>query len=260
MEENFVITAIDRIIFVGKNEYESKTLNFNIKNISNEIILHLSGKSTVKFNGKTLFCNGNTIRFLPCGEVYEYIVDREEIGECIDIIFNTNVPISTDAFTLEAKNSVAVSNLFKKIFAVWVAKDDGYYFKCLSLLYEILCEIQKSNYIPENQYKIIKPAINYINDNFLKEKISINKLSKLCSVSESYLKKLFIKKFGIPPTKYIIQLKLNYASDLLRSNLYTVTQIAQLCGYENLYFFSRQFKEYIGISPTNYVNKYKSSK
>lgn len=260
MNCDFIVTDIKRIIYVGKSEYENKVLKFNTEYISNELILHLSGNSTVKFNGKTLLCSENTIRFLPCGEVYEYTVNRQEVGDCIDIFFNTNVPISSEAFTLKAKNSVAVSNLFKKIFAVWVAKDDGYYFKCLSLLYEILAEIQKSDYIPENQYKIIKPAITYINANFLKEKISVNQLAKLCSVSDSYIKKLFIKKFGMPPTKYIIQLKINYACDLLRTNSYSVTEVSLQCGYENLYFFSRQFKEYTGLSPSDYVNKYKSSK
>ena len=94
----------------------------------------------------------------------------------------------------------------------------------------------------------------------MKVKPSVKPMCEKCKISETYLKKLFIKKFGVPPVKYIIQMKINFAEDLLRSKLYSVSQVAELCGYENLYYFSRQFKEYRGISPTAFAEKYKYSK
>ena len=260
MNNNFIIKKINRVILVGKNEYQEKNTIFphNLKN--NELILHLSGKSRVKFNGKILNCESGTIRFLPKGENKEYIVEREEHGECLDVFFDSDIPISDEAFVLKVKNSIKIENLFKKLFSVWVSKNDGYYFESMSLLYKIFAEIQKENYIPQKQYDAIKPAIVYINENFLKKKISVSELSALCGISESYLKKLFLKKFAVPPIKYIIQLKINYACDLLRSNLYSITQAAEICGYSDPHFFCRQFKTYMGITPTEFVSKYKSSK
>ena len=84
------------------------------------------------------------------------------------------MPISNEAFVFNVKNSIKLENLFKKLFSVWVAKNDGYYFESISLLYKIFAEIQKENYIPQKQYDIIKPAIKYIEENFLKEKINIS--------------------------------------------------------------------------------------
>ena len=153
-----------------------------------------------------------------------------------------------------------IANLFKKLFAVWISKNDGYYFECISLLYKIFAEMQKKNYIPQNQYDLIKPAIEYVEENFLANKISVPFLADRCGISEAYLKKLFIKKFGMSPIKYIIRLKINHACDLLRSKRYSVTQVAEICGYDNVYFFSRQFKEYVGTSPSVFVEKYISSK
>lgn len=260
MNKNFIITRIERVILVGENEYHEKTTSFNQPLHSNELILHLSGKLNVKFNGKTMCCEEGTLRFLPKGENREYVVDREEIGACIDVFFDTDIPISNEAFIIKIKNHAVAENLFKKIFSVWVAKNDGYYFECIGLLYKIFAEIEKQNYIPETQYNAIKPSLNFINANFLNCKLSIPDMAALCGISESYYKKLFIKKFGVPPSKYIIGLKINYACDLLLSRLYTITRVAELCGYNNPHFFSRQFKEYMGISPTDFVNKYKSSK
>ena len=260
MNNKFAITDIKRVILVGKDEYKETITSFTNKTCSNELIFHLSGESTVFFNGKQLDVKKDTIRFLPQGEIHEYIVKRKERGECIDIFFNTDIPVTNEAFVLKLNQSEKIKSLFKKIFSVWVAKGDGYYFECVSIIYKIFAELQKKNYIPESQFNSIKPAIDYIEKHFLDKKITAEELTLCCTISYPYIKKLFVKKFGVPPIKYSIQLKINYACDLLLSELYTVTQVAELCGYNDIYFFSRQFKEYTGISPTIFFKKYKSSK
>ena len=260
MNNDFVITSISRIIFVGKDEYKDPVLHFGSNLKYNELIYYLSGEAEIKFNGLSLKREKDSINFLPKGKTDEYIVFNREKSECIDIYFDTDVPVSDVAFVQKIQNNITVANLFKKAFSVWVAKNEGYYFECISLLYKIFAEMQKESYIPEKQYKAIKPAIDYIGENFLKNKITIAELTETCGISESYLNKLFIKKFGISPLKYIIQMKINYACDLLKSEEYSISQIAESCGYGNVYFFSRQFKEYVGISPTEFFKKYKSSK
>lgn len=260
MNSHFIIAKIHRAILVDKNEYSEKVTTFNPNLRTNELIFHFSGKSVVHFNGLKLECEPGVVRFLPKGENKEYVVEREERGECIVIYFETDVPVANEAFVCKPPNATAIANLFRKLFSVWVSKGDGYYFECMGLLYKILAELQKQVYIPQSQYDAIKPALQYIHEHFLATGISVPHLAVLCGISESYLKKLFIKKFGLPPVKYIIQLKIHYACDLLRSELYTVTQVAEICGYANAHFFSRQFKEYVGIAPSTFVNKYKSSK
>ena len=261
MNNKFAIIDIKRVILVGKDEYREQVISFTSnKTCCNELIFHLSGESTVFFNGKRLEITKDSIRFLPQGEIHEYIVKRKERGECIDICFDTDVPVTNEAFVLKLKQSEKIKSLFKKIFSAWVAKNDGYYFECISIIYKIFSELQKKNYIPESQFNSIKPAIDYIERHFLDKKITTEGLASCCAISYPYIKKLFVKKFGVPPIKYSIQLKINYACDLLKSELYTISQTAEICGYNDIYFFSRQFKEYMGLSPTDFINKYKSSK
>ncbi len=261
MNNKFAITDIRRVVLVGEDEYKETVTSFSHnKWCANELIYNLSGESTVFFNGKSLENTKDTIRFLPQGEISEYVVKRKERGECIDICFDSDSPIAEEAFILKLSQSEKIKSLFKKIFSVWVAKGDGYYLECVSIIYKIFAELQKKNYIPENQILAIKPAIDYIENHFLEKKITAEELTSCCEISYPYIKKLFVKKFGMPPIKYSIQLKINYACDLLKSNLYTISQIAEMCGYNDIYFFSRQFKEYMGISPTAFIEKYKSSK
>ena len=260
MNEEFIITGIDKVILVGKNEYPQSTISFTDQLKSHEIIYHFGGKSTVYFNGKVLKVGKDTIRFLPKGENREYVVEKKENGDCIDVFFDTDVPLTDEAFVINNIRRTDIGAMFKKLFAIWVSKNEGYYFECISLLYKIFAAIRKQNYIPENQYNLIKPAVKYIEENFLNKKISVKYLADICNISEPYLKKLFYKRFAMSPLKYIIQLKINHASDLLRLGRYSVGQVAELSGYESLYYFSRQFKEYTGITPSEFIEKYVSSK
>jgi len=260
MNNDFIITGIRRITYVGKDEYNEKVTSFSPKISCNELIFHLSGQATVYFGNKTLITTPGAIRFLPKGEVSQYIVDREIRGECIFFDFHTDRPISDEAFVLNITENDRIRALFKKAFSVWVSKREGYYFECISLLYKIFTELQKETYLPEKVFEKIKPALDYIDEHFRDEDISAEHLAELCGISYSYLKKLFLRKFGAPPKKYIINMRINYACDLLQSDLCTVSQTAEMCGYRDIYFFSRQFKEYMGISPSDFVEKYRSSK
>jgi len=241
-----------------ETDYLGDNISFSRDLKSNEIIFHFSGLATVYFNDTVLETKPNSIRFLPRGKASKYDVQLHERGECIDVFFQTDSPISSEALVIAASQNEKLGMLFKKLFAAWVGKGDGYYFESLSILYKIFAELQNDNYVPRSHYARIKPAIDRIRDRFLSEELSISELATACGIKESYFLRLFKEKFGISPKKYIIQLKINHACELLRLQRYSVTQIAEMCGFSDVYFFSRQFKQYMGITPTEFIKKYRS--
>ena len=260
MENNFIITGIRRIVLVEKGEYPEKKTCFRTHNKSNELIFQMSGDMTVLFGDVTMEILPNTVRFLPEGDTTRYEVYRREQGDCIDVCFYADRPISSEAFVINVSKTERIQRLFKKIFICWVAKEEGYYHECISLLYSIFSELEKHSYFPKEKFLKIKPALDAIHDSFLHKPPTIKELSAACGISESYLKQLFYAKYGVSPQKYIIQLKLNHACELLRLEEYSVTKVAAMCNFSDVYFFSRQFKAYMGISPTQFVKKYRSSK
>ena len=260
MKEKFVITEIKRIVMVGKNEYSEPMLSFGHTLNYNELIFHFSGHATVFFDDLVLETKPNTIRFLPQGENNRYDLIRHERGECIDVFFRADRSISSQAFVMNVAQSEKLGALFKKLFSTWVSKKEGYYFESVSLLYRIFAEMQKDTAKPSRHKLKIAPAMDMIHSDFLKRDFSLSELAAICKMGVSYFQKLFKEIYGISPKKYIIQLKINHACDLLRLERYTVTQIAEFCNFSDVYFFSRQFKEYMGITPTQFVNKYKSSR
>ncbi len=260
MEEKFVITEINRVVMVGKDEYPEQMSSFSHTLKHNELIFHFSGQTTVFFDDLILETAPNSIRFLPQGKSKRYDVFRHERGECIDVCFSADRPISPRAFVTNVSQNEKLGALFKKLFSTWVSKKDGCFFESISLLYRIFAEMQRDTSASKQHALKIAPAMEMIHGEFLTRDLSIGVLASCCKMGESYFYKLFKEIHGISPKKYVIQLKVNHACDLLRSERYTVTQIAYLCNFSDVYFFSRQFKEYVGVTPTQFVKKYISSK
>ena len=92
--------------------------------------------------------------------------------------------------------------------------------------------------------------ILYINDH-LREKITIDSLSKTFYISKSNLSYLFLKNLGISPMKYIRQNRLFLAKALIEEGNKS-TEIAIFCGFENYNTFVRAFEKTFGQTPTSF--------
>ena len=259
MVNNFVVTKIERVAMVGKEEYPQEHIVFGNDITCNELIFHFSGQSTVFYDSVVLQTKANSIRFLPKMKVSRYEVFHQP-GDCILIDFQTDIPVSDVAFTTYSSQNEFIGTLFRKLFLCWSSKREGYYFECLSIIYDIFAQMTNRQYLPVQYKKQIDPAVRKINRDFLNQTIEVTELASLCNMSISYLKQLFNMVYGVPPKKYMIGLKINHACELLRSGQLTIQQIADECRYSDVYFFSRQFKQYTGVSPTEFQKKYFSSK
>jgi len=73
-----------------------------------------------------------------------------------------------------------------------------------------------------------------------------------------YLRKLFKKEVGVSPLEYLTELRMKSAETLLTAmwtNEYSITEIAQMCGFADSLYFSRVFKKHFGCAPSNYAQK-----
>ena len=74
----------------------------------------------------------------------------------------------------------------------------------------------------------------------------------MCGITPEYFRKLFKSFYGISPLKYINNLKITHAKELLASGMYSVTEAALQSGYIDMSYFSREFKKASGNSPKYY--------
>ncbi|MGP3782803.1 helix-turn-helix domain-containing protein [Paenibacillus sp. 1A_MP2] len=62
----------------------------------------------------------------------------------------------------------------------------------------------------------------------------------------------FQKVYGISPRKYLSELKLHEAKQLIHQPDLNLTRVAAMLGYSSLAHFSRQFRRWTGMSPSEY--------
>lgn len=74
----------------------------------------------------------------------------------------------------------------------------------------------------------------------------------MAGYSVPHFSALWRKNYGSSPLHFAINLRLGQAAYLLRDQNLTVAAIAEACGFEDLYYFSRLFKKHQGKSPRAY--------
>lgn len=90
----------------------------------------------------------------------------------------------------------------------------------------------------------------------IKKDINLRKLSDQCSISQSYLSKLFKQNLGVSVMDYIHLRKLKRAKMYLLFTNMSTGDIAYRMGYNEGSYFSKVFKKYEGITPQQYKNQF----
>lgn len=98
---------------------------------------------------------------------------------------------------------------------------------------------------------LLNTVIGYMNQNISKN-LSLCELTAISGSNKTTLNNMFKKTFDMGVIEYFLNLKVELAKKYLREENYNVTQIAEILGYSSLHFFSRQFKKFTGMSPTEY--------
>lgn len=90
---------------------------------------------------------------------------------------------------------------------------------------------------------------NYANPNY-----ELDELLRSAPYCYDYLCRLFRQELHTTPHKYLTDLRLQAAADLLRgSSGSSITEIARMCGYHDPLYFSRMFKKKYTVSPREYA-------
>ncbi|WFB59634.1 AraC family transcriptional regulator [Paenibacillus sp. BR1-192] len=84
------------------------------------------------------------------------------------------------------------------------------------------------------------------------QNVSMKELADESGLSPVQFTRRFKAAFGCSASEYVRQLRLDHGKRLLIESPLTVDHIAQECGYDNGFYFSRVFSLHIGMSPSEY--------
>ena len=154
-----------------------------------------------------------------------------------------------------------ISRLLSRLLARALSPSDGWYLSCKLLLLEIFGFMASHRMLlsvkevmsPDNARKILryKTIVSYIEEHY-QEPVSLQQLADAIPCNSQYLCRFFREIAGVSPIQYLISYRLEKACSLLSHTALPITEIAMDCGFDNISYFIRKFKECRGCTPGAY--------
>lgn len=148
-----------------------------------------------------------------------------------------------------------------QIFSIGYEKKRNWYARCKILILECLVWLQEGNFFQpaeknmsekENrQIARYKEVISYIEEHY-GETITLSTLAKMIPCNEQYFCRFFKKISGNTPIQYLIQYRVQKACEMLRYSDRSISDIAVDCGFDNISYFIRKFRNIHGMTPKEY--------
>ena len=221
------------------------------------IITYQYERSTVYHTASsTYYANADSILILPKGYSYRWRLLKP--GSVIAIRFDTEKRWD-DILSFSVKKPDKFLAAFQRLDYLQSTQDPLRNIKIIKGTYNILQMLmeQDPSYVPSNKAKQVLPAYEYIVAHF-EQSIRNDHLAQLCGLSTAHFRKLFYDVYDVSPLVYVRNLRMRKAQELLKSESASITDIALTLGYNNIYEFSKMFKKCCGISPTQFINEWRS--
>ena len=205
----------------------------------NSLLIVLEGEFEFSFDGKINSARVNDIVFFPKNMRFSRRVI--EPLKCLYIQADS-------AFDLLNGGLLKTSDTTRKNNTVLHLKEavinaDGYLIN--HYVNDILILAESGHHF-SNKY--VNAVTDYINRNYALP-LTLEELAKVVNMSKQGLISAFKRSIGKTPIEYLNLVRLQNSKELLKNTDNSVGEIAELCGFSNVYYFSNIFKKHIGISP-----------
>ncbi len=272
--------------------YENKTTNFRISHIVQktayamskrhihkeyEMYYLIQGERYYFIDSKIYHITPGSLVLVPSGTLHR-TSEAESTGghermllilneEWIDpFLRSIGLPTLATYFTqpviqLDEFRRKYIQNLFDDIYNEVATKQKNHEISIKLKLSELLILISRCNasahtvsepFVSQSsKHKKVNEATYYIKEHF-REPISLQQVADHIFVSRGYLSNIFNEVTGMKLTEYINIQRINHAKELLDSSTESITDIANSCGFENITYFERIFRQLTGETPLKY--------
>ena len=227
-----------------------------------ELVLVLDGELTVTVNGRTETARKNQFIFLFPFQKHEYKSDA--VSYFLIFTFSTSILLD---FASKASGMVgdrAVFNaseltveLFKQKFVEQATTTAYGATACLqAMLDDFTAQVKLTK--SEADSGAMEKLTRYVSENY-KNPLPLHTVAQALGYSSNYLSHCIFKTLGMSYRSFLGSTRAEYARMMLNTTSFSVLEIALECGYPNLRSMQRHFKDFMGVSPTEYRNRMSES-
>ncbi len=223
----------------------------------------VSGEGKLEYQGKTYNLESGSCVFIDCNQPYSHTTENN-LWTIRWIHFNGSTMSAVYDKYLERggrpvfhlNNLDTVSKIWNELFAEAGSSDYMRDMKINAFLSDLLVEIMKESWHPEERKKASKRASvlevkEWIDQNY-NHQITLDQLAEHFFINKYYLAKTFKAQFGATISSYITTVRVTHAKQLLRFTDKTLDEIGEAVGITPARYLSEVFSSIEGVSPSVY--------
>ena len=225
------------------------------------LVYVLNGKAEYRFSaGDRFTVTDGDVLFLSPNCAYSIVTEKEFKHYTINFDLHedsSNLNALGQAYCLlQGKKLEQIERSLKELVGVWSLKKTGYEMRSVGYLYELLSQFYFAYMTEQNSvfYQRLLPAKEYIEQHF-KQPITLEQLAFISNMSVTNFRREWKKHYPESPIRYRDNIRLYYAKEYLNSGYYSVSEIAERCGFDDVSYFVRFFKKQTGTPPGAYKKR-----
>ena len=131
----------------------------------------------------------------------------------------------------------------------------GTLFEIFGLIYQKKLYVEKSSSKSSRRMMQLKPVLEYIDSNYSRA-ITLEELSRIAGMSPKYFCNFFRSIIHRTPIDYLNYYRIERACSELTTSQVTLSEAAYRCGFSDVSYFIKKFRQYKGTTPHRYVVGY----
>lgn len=242
----------------------------NSMHMSNMMLIY-EGEASFEANGKKFEVTKGYLLYYKPGDIRSAHIHPKKLMKAyaVDFLytcpvfmdggwkfFNSELPFDTVQKIHDSYVFTKLMSLFDSLANAWVSGKRNKVALCRTIFIDIIMLILdwKSGYsFDSTKRRRVENVVQYMSEHY-HEKLTLKMLAEIGDISPSYLSSIFKEITGTSPINYLMDIRMSRAKTLLLEGT-TVSETAEIVGFSDVHYFSRYFKKYEGIYPTQYRHR-----
>ncbi len=230
-----------------------------------EMLVGISGSGQVIADLRTIPASENEIVVINPNKVHYVVSDNIFKYYCLIIDSDFLEANGINTSSLCFKDHIIdpeLADMFKRLDSEWKRDDEYRNLFLKSHIISIMIHLCRNHLINETMLEKesktlqkIKHSINYIKNNFRSE-LTLDDIAEEAGLSKYHYCREFKKATDLTPVEFINRTRCEFAKNLLESKKLSVTDIGEMCGFLTSAHFSKTFKGFFGVYPSDYMKRF----